>query len=87
MPVVAEFLQFFRHYSVLQRLWIFGSHTAIALEHSLITFGNKLLKITQANLQGAAIAESRLDGLTINGILVTDLLAAYQASRPALPAE
>lgn len=37
------------------------------------------LKISQANLQGAEINESRLDGMKINGILVTDLLAAYQA--------
>jgi uncharacterized protein YjbI with pentapeptide repeats len=41
------------------------------------------LKIMQANLQGASIKDSRLDGMTINGILVTDLLAAYQAAQPA----
>jgi uncharacterized protein YjbI with pentapeptide repeats len=40
------------------------------------------LKITKTNLQGAAISESRLDGMSINGILVTDLLAAYEASKP-----
>jgi uncharacterized protein YjbI with pentapeptide repeats len=40
------------------------------------------LKITKSNLQGAAISESRLDGMTINGILVTDLLTVYEASRP-----
>jgi uncharacterized protein YjbI with pentapeptide repeats len=40
------------------------------------------LKITKSNLQGAAISESRLDGMTINGILVTDLLTAYEASKP-----
>ena len=39
------------------------------------------LRIVQANLQGASIKDSRLDGMTINGILVTDLLAAYQASQ------
>ena len=44
------------------------------------------LKINKANLQGAEIAESRLDGMKINGILVTDLLATYQASRAAPPA-
>ena len=40
------------------------------------------LKITKTNLQGAAISESRLDGMSINGILVIDLLAAYEASKP-----
>jgi uncharacterized protein YjbI with pentapeptide repeats len=42
------------------------------------------LKVTKANLQGAAISESRLDGMTIDGILVTDLLTAYEASKPKL---
>ena len=40
------------------------------------------LKITKSNLQGAAVSESRLDGMTINGILVTDLLSVYEASKP-----
>ena len=43
------------------------------------------LKITQANLQGASIRDSRIDGMTINGILVTDLLAAYQAGQGSQP--
>jgi uncharacterized protein YjbI with pentapeptide repeats len=41
------------------------------------------LKLTDCNLQGAAITESRIDGMTIDGVLVTDLFAAYQASRDA----
>jgi uncharacterized protein YjbI with pentapeptide repeats len=39
------------------------------------------LKITKANLQGACISESRLDGMKINGILVAGLLAAYEPGR------
>jgi len=43
------------------------------------------LKIRQANLQGADIAECRIDGVKINGILLTDLLAAYRASQATPP--
>jgi uncharacterized protein YjbI with pentapeptide repeats len=41
------------------------------------------LKITKANLAGASITQGRLEGMTIDGILVSDLLAAYHASRSA----
>jgi uncharacterized protein YjbI with pentapeptide repeats len=39
------------------------------------------LVIDNANLSHASIAESCLHGMTINGILVTDLLAAYSAQQ------
>jgi uncharacterized protein YjbI with pentapeptide repeats len=35
-------------------------------------------RIGHANLSGVTIADSRLDGMTIDGIAVTDLLAAYK---------
>jgi hypothetical protein len=41
------------------------------------------LKITKANLAGASITLGRMEGMTIDGILVSDLLAAYHASRSA----
>jgi hypothetical protein len=47
--------------------------------HDVNLFG---LKITKSNLQGAAISDSCLDGMTVNGILVTDRLTAYEASKP-----
>jgi len=46
---------------------------------------NSGLRIAKCNLQGAVIADSRLDGMIVNGILVTDLLAAYQASQAPPP--
>jgi uncharacterized protein YjbI with pentapeptide repeats len=39
------------------------------------------LRIDNANLSHAAITESCLHGMTINGILVTDMLAAYLAQQ------
>lgn len=39
------------------------------------------LSIVNANLAGASIAESNLEGLTIDGVLVTEMMAAYKASR------
>ena len=38
------------------------------------------LRITRAKLAGVAISEADLDGMTIEGIPVTDLLAAYRAA-------
>jgi uncharacterized protein YjbI with pentapeptide repeats len=38
------------------------------------------LKIDKANLAGASITKGRMEGMTIEGILVSDLLAAYRAS-------
>src|SRR5215813_10667863 len=38
------------------------------------------LKIVKANLAGASISQGRMEGMTIEGILVSDLLAAYRAS-------
>ena len=38
------------------------------------------LRIAKANLAVASISESRLDGMTIDGIAVTDLLAACRAA-------
>jgi len=39
------------------------------------------LRISNADLRGVSIVESQTDGMTINGILVADLLAAYRAAR------
>jgi hypothetical protein len=36
-----------------------------------------------ANLAGTSISQCRLDGMTINGIEVTELLAAYNAAQEA----
>ena len=41
------------------------------------------LKIAKANLAGASIMEGRMEGMTIEGVLVSDLLAAYRASKSA----
>jgi hypothetical protein len=41
------------------------------------------LKIVKANLAGASITQGRMEGMTIEGILVSDLLAAYRAGKPA----
>jgi hypothetical protein len=43
------------------------------------------LKIVKANLAGAAITRGRMEGMTIDGILVSDLLAAYRAGKAAEP--
>ncbi len=37
------------------------------------------LLISQADLSGACIVESLTDGMTINGIALADMLAAYEA--------
>ena len=39
------------------------------------------LRISQADLSGASIVESLTDGMTINGIALADLLAAYETAR------
>lgn len=39
------------------------------------------LHVSNANLAGAHIADCRLEGMTIDGILVTELLAAYEGAR------
>jgi len=41
------------------------------------------LKIVKANLAGASITQGRMEGMTIEGILVSDLLAAYRTSTSA----
>jgi Pentapeptide repeats (9 copies) len=38
-------------------------------------------RISNANLAGTSVTDSRLEGMTINGIPVTDLLAAYAAAK------
>jgi uncharacterized protein YjbI with pentapeptide repeats len=40
------------------------------------------LEIVNANLSHASISESCLHGMEINGVLVTDLFAAYENKRP-----
>ena len=37
------------------------------------------VRISNANLSHLAITDAALDGMTINGLLVTDLLAAHEA--------
>jgi hypothetical protein len=39
------------------------------------------LRIANACLSDVAISDAMLEGMTINGILVTDMLAAYEAQR------
>jgi uncharacterized protein YjbI with pentapeptide repeats len=43
------------------------------------------LRITDANLTDAAISDARMTGMTIDGILVSDLLAAYAALHSPKP--
>jgi len=38
------------------------------------------MSIRDANLGGASISESNTDGMTIDGVLVTDLMKAYRAA-------
>jgi uncharacterized protein YjbI with pentapeptide repeats len=40
------------------------------------------LRISGANLTGASIVECVTDGMTIDGIAVADLMAAYRAAGP-----
>ena len=40
------------------------------------------LRISNANLAGASIVESWTDGMTIDGIAVADMIAAYRAANP-----
>jgi hypothetical protein len=39
------------------------------------------LKIDKANLAGASITHGRMEGMTIDGILLSELLAAYHAGK------
>lgn len=39
-------------------------------------------RFDDVNLSGAAIARANIEGMTLDGIPVTDLLAAYRAARP-----
>ena len=41
------------------------------------------LHLANANLAGAAITDSRLDGMTIDGIPVTEMLAAFNTAQKA----
>ena len=43
------------------------------------------LHIMDANLARARITDSRLEGMTINAILVTDLLAIYERAKVIFP--
>ena len=38
----------------------------------------RAFQIRNADLTGASVADSRTDGMTIEGILVSDLIAAYR---------
>jgi uncharacterized protein YjbI with pentapeptide repeats len=38
-------------------------------------------KVSKVNLAGAAFSEGRYDGMTIDGIAVTDLLETYRAAQ------
>jgi uncharacterized protein YjbI with pentapeptide repeats len=50
-------------------------------ESSLSDVNLTNLKIRDANLSHASIDDSATEGMTINGILVSDLLAAYRAAK------
>jgi uncharacterized protein YjbI with pentapeptide repeats len=39
------------------------------------------LRVTDANLTGACFEDCRTDGMTINGIALSELLAVYRASQ------
>jgi uncharacterized protein YjbI with pentapeptide repeats len=39
------------------------------------------LRLTNANLAGASISACRYDGMTIDGVTVTDMIAAYKAAQ------
>jgi uncharacterized protein YjbI with pentapeptide repeats len=39
------------------------------------------LRVTDANLSGAVFAQCTMTGMTIDGVAVTDLVAAYRATR------
>jgi len=39
------------------------------------------VQLTDANLSGMSISDSNLEGMTINGILVSDMIAAYEGGR------
>jgi uncharacterized protein YjbI with pentapeptide repeats len=39
------------------------------------------LKITNADLRNAAISDCLIDGMTIEGVAVTEMMAAYRASK------
>ena len=41
------------------------------------------MDVREANLAGAIIANARLDGATIDGISVTDLLSSWHAAHEA----
>jgi uncharacterized protein YjbI with pentapeptide repeats len=41
------------------------------------------LQITQADLRGASIVDCLTEGMTIDGIAVADLFAAYRSAHPA----
>jgi uncharacterized protein YjbI with pentapeptide repeats len=41
------------------------------------------LRIAKSNLVGAAITKCRLDGMTIDGVPVSEMLAAYHAAQQA----
>ncbi len=58
-----------------------AAFTDVNLSNTTISDANLSgLQIRNANLRNASIADSLTDGMTINGIPVTDLLAAYRAS-------
>jgi uncharacterized protein YjbI with pentapeptide repeats len=40
------------------------------------------VRISDANLTGASITGSQTEGMTINGISLADLMAAYRAAHP-----
>jgi uncharacterized protein YjbI with pentapeptide repeats len=40
------------------------------------------LQITQADLRGASISECLLEGMTIDGIAVSEMMAAYRSVHP-----
>ena len=56
--------------------------TDVALAEATFTDVNLAnTKIRDANLSGASIADSNLKGMTIDGVAVMDLFAAYRAQQ------
>ena len=55
----------------------------VNLSGSTITYANLSgLRIDGATMENAAIENANLEGMTINGVLITDLFAAYEARKP-----
>jgi uncharacterized protein YjbI with pentapeptide repeats len=60
-----------------------SSLTDVKLEDATFTDINlRQARFSNVNLTGASIADANLTGMTIDGVLVTDLFAAYNTRSP-----